>query len=220
MTEPRKTPSHLAWPIIYWTFILAIGYSVIRYHLMGGVPWKDFPFFILNKAISMSALILLTINFALGPMKNIGMNISPRWLRSRRIVGIMGFMQAFMHIIMSFLLFNPSVYGKFFGPNGTMNWWTGLSMLGGVLAFILIWIYNISFNAAFRKDKDLIAWITSRKVIVTGMLFTGMHLFFIGFKGWMNPAGWHGGLPPISLLSFAFFFVGFVFNLFGREDPE
>ena len=36
-------------------------------------------------------------------------------------------------------------------------------------------------------------------------------------KGWLAPAGWHGGLPPISLVAFAFFAIGYVINLFGRE---
>jgi hypothetical protein len=28
---------------------------------------------------------------------------------------------------------------------------------------------------------------------------------------------WHGGLPAISLVAFAFFAAGYVINLFGRE---
>ncbi len=43
------------------------------------------------------------------------------------------------------------------------------------------------------------------------------HLFFMGYEGWLKPAGWHGGLPPISLVAFAFFATGYVINLFGRE---
>ena len=155
-----------------------MGYAIVRYHVLGEVPWKDLPFFILNKGISMSAFILLAFNFTFGPLKNLGAPIPDSWLRSRRIIGIVGFIQVFVHVIMSFMLFNPAVYAKYFEQNGTMTLITGLSMIGGVLAFIFLWIYNVSFNAAFRKDKDLISFITSRKVLLSAMLFSGAHLIF------------------------------------------
>ena len=47
--------------------------------------------------------------------------------------------------------------------------------------------------------------------------FGGAHLVFMGYKGWLNPSGWHGGMPPISLVAFAFFIVGYGANLLGRE---
>jgi len=100
-----------------------------------------------------------------------------------------------------------------------MTLFVGLSLLGGVLAFIFLWIYNVSFSSNLRKDKDLIRFITSRKVLLIAMFLAGSHLFFIGFEGWINPGGWLGGLPPISLVAFTFFAVGFVINLFGRKDP-
>jgi len=155
--------------------------------------------------------------FLFGPLKNLGAPIPNSWLRSRRIIGIVGFIQVFVHVIMSLMLFNPAVYAKYFEQNGTMTLITGLSMIGGVLAFIFLWIYNVSFNAAFRKDKDLISFITSRKVLLSAMLFSGVHLVFIGYNGWLNPGGWLGGLPPISLVAFTFFFIGYIINLFGRE---
>jgi len=213
-TEKMNNPARA---IISWTFILSMSYAIIRYHVLGEVPWKDLPFFILNKGISMSAFILLAFNFTFGPLKNLGAPIPNSWLRSRRIIGIVGFIQVFVHVIMSFMLFNPAVYAKYFEQNGTMTLITGLSMIGGVLAFIFLWIYNVSFNAAFRKDKDLISFITSRKVLLSAMLFSGAHLVFMGYNGWLNPGGWLGGLPPISLIAFTFFFVGYVINLFGRE---
>jgi hypothetical protein len=39
----------------------------------------------------------------------------------------------------------------------------------------------------------------------------------MGYSGWINPAGWHGGLPPISLVAFVFFVIGYLINLIARE---
>ena len=216
MKEEKKV-NNKAWPIIAWVATFSLGYAVVRYHIVGTVPWKDMPFFISNKAIAMSSFILLAFNFTFGPLNNLGIPISNSWLRSRRLLGIIGFIQAFVHVIMSFMLFKPAIYSKFFESDGSLTLFSGLSMLGGVLAFIFLWIYNISFNSNFRKDKDLINFITSRKVLLFAMAFVGIHLLFMGVKGWINPGDWLGGLPPISLISFTFFTVGFVINLFGRE---
>ena len=117
-TEKTNNP---AWAIISWTFFLSMGYAIIRYYVLGEVPWKDLPFLILNKGISMSALILLALNFTFGPLKNLGAPIPNSWLRSRRIIGIVGFIQVFVHVIMSFMLFNPAVYPKYFEQNGNGN---------------------------------------------------------------------------------------------------
>ena len=67
-TDDRKNS---AGSIIALTFILSIGYAVLRYHIVGPVPWKDFPFFILNKGISLSAFVLLTLNFGFGPLNTL-----------------------------------------------------------------------------------------------------------------------------------------------------
>ncbi len=216
MAELKKA-SNPAWTFISWTFILSLGYAMLRYHILGDVPWDQLPFFILNKGFGLSAFTLLAFNFVFGPLKSLGAPIPNSWLRSRRVMGIMGFIQAFVHVFMSFMLFNPGVYAKFFDANGILTLDAGLSMLGGVLAFIFLWIYNVSFSSNFRQDKDLISFITSRKVLLIAMFLAGSHIFFMGYKGWMVPSGWLAGLPPISLVAFFIFTIGYLINLIGRE---
>jgi len=218
--EKTKKKLNPAWTIILWTFILSLTYAILRYNIIGSVPWKDLPFYILNKGNALSAFILLTINFSLGPLKKLGIRIPGPWLKSRKILGIMGFLQVFIHVIMSFILLKPSIYEKFFTADGSLTLFTGLNLLGGITAFIFLWIYNISFNMELRKDKDLIRFITSRNVTLFAIFMAGAHLFFMGFEGWLKPEGWQGGLPPISLIGFIFFSAGFIINVLGRADTE
>jgi len=203
--------------IITLTCAFSILYAVLRYHILGPVPWKDFPFFILNKAFALSGFMLLLFNFSFGPMRNSGVAIPESWLNARRALGMTGFLLVLIHVLMSFLVFKREVYGQFFEENGTLTLIAGLSMFGGVLAFVTLWAYNLSFQTHLREDKAFIHFITSRRFLLVAMLFTLVHLFFMGYKGWLNPDGWHGGLPPISLVSFVFFVVGYGFNLVGRK---
>ncbi len=215
MNEQVKANS--AGPIIAIVMIFGLAYAVLRYHIVGPVPWKDFPFFILNKGISLSAFILLTCNFGFGPLKNLGVNVPEGWLNARKALGMTGFLLVLIHALISFMLFSPSVYGKFFETDGTLTLLAGLSMLGGVLAFVVLWAFNLSFQTHLREDQAFIRFITSRKFLLTAMLLGAAHVFFMGYEGWLNPSGWHGGMPPVSLVAFVFFAVGYVVNLFGRK---
>jgi len=215
MTVEKK--NNAAVSLITGVLLLAISYAVLRYHVAGPVPWKDFPFFILNKGFSLAAFVLIACNFGFGPLRNLGVPLPDSWLVARKAVGMTGFLLVLIHALMSFLLFKPAVYASFFAADGTLTLLAGLSMLAGVLAFVVLWAYNLSFQTFLREDKVFISFITSRRFLLVAFILGGVHLLFMGYEGWMRPAGWHGGLPPISLVAFAVFAMAYVVNLFGRE---
>ena len=215
MTVEKK--KNAAASLITGVLVLAILYAVLRYHVAGPVPWKDFPFFILNKGFSLAAFVLIACNFGFGPIRNLGVPLPDSWLVARKAVGMTGFLLVLIHALMSFLLFKPAVYANFFAADGTLTLLAGLSMLAGVLAFVVLWAYNLSFQTFLREDKVFISFITSRRFLLVAFILGGVHLLFMGYAGWMKPGGWHGGLPPISLVAFAVFAMAYVVNLFGRE---
>jgi len=217
MNDRVNETKNSAGSIIAVVILFSIGYAIVRYHIAGPVLWKDFPFFILNKGISLAAFILLTFNFAFGPINNLGIKIPVGWLNARKALGMTGFLLVLIHALMSFMLFSPSVYGKFFEADGSLTLLAGLSMLGGVLAFVVLWGYNLSFQTHLREDKAFIQFITSRTFLIWAMLLGGAHLVFMGYEGWMNPSGWHGGIPPVSLVAISFFVIGYTANLLGRK---
>ena len=215
--KETDTFKNAAGRIITITIVLSFFYAILRYHIMGTVPWKDLPFFIFNKGVALSSFILLVFNFSFGPLHNIGVKIPESWLNSRRALGMTGFLLVLIHALMSFMIFKKDVFGKFFEDTGGLTLMAGLSMLGGVLAFVVLWAYNLSFQTHLREDKSFIKFITSRNFLLFAMLLSAMHLFFMGYGGWVKPATWPGGLPPISLIGFTFFIIGYVINLFGRK---
>jgi len=217
MTHQSEDHKNSAGLIITATLAFSIGYAVVRYHIAGPVPWKDFPFFILNKGISLAAFILLTCNFGFGPLSTLGLKVPAGWLNARKALGMTGFLLALIHTLMSLMLFSPTVYAKFFDANGTLTLLAGLSMLGGVLAFVVLWAYNLSFQTHLREDKSFIQFITSRTFLLWAMLLGAAHLVFMGYQSWMTPSAWHGGMPPVSLVAIAFFIVGYAANVLGRK---
>jgi hypothetical protein len=217
MTDEVSDSKNSAALLIFWVIAFSIGYSVLRYHIAGPVPWKDFPFFILNKGICLGAFVLLTLNFSVGPARNIGISVPVGWLNARKAMGMTGFLLVLIHVLMSLILFSPAVYGKFFDENVTLTLLAGLSMFTGVVAFVVLWGYNLSFQTHLREDKAFIQFITSRKFMLFALTLGALHLFFMGYSGWLKPSDWHGGLPPISLVAFACFVVGYAINILGRK---
>jgi hypothetical protein len=212
-----STKQNTAGKIVFLTLVFSIAYAILRYHILGPVPWADFPFFILNKGISLAALLLLVLNFSLGPSSNGALHVPESWLMARKVLGMTGFLLVLIHVLMSFMLFTPAIYARMFDTDGSLTLFSGLSMLGGVLAFVVLWGYNLSFQTHLRDEQAFIRFITSRKFLLFAMLLSAAHLFFMGIEGWLSPAGWHGGLPPISLVAFIFFVIAYMANLFGRK---
>ena len=216
-TSESEVRQNSASSLIATVLMFSLAYAVVRYHIAGPVPWTDFPFFILNKAISLAAFILLALNFGLGPLNNLGVGVSEGWLNARRAMGMTGFLLVLIHALMSFMLFSPAVYGQFFEQDGTLTLLAGISMLGGVLGFVVLWAYNMSFQTHLREDKAFIQFITSRKFLLFALTLGGVHLVFMGFDGWINPASWHGGIPPVSLVAITVFVAAYVANVLGRK---
>ena len=215
--KAKANNKNLSLSVIIIVFLLSVAYTILRYHIVGNTPWSQFPVYILNKGLALTGFILLGINFTLGPLNNIGNGIGEKWLSIRPSLGVSSFLLIFTHLLLSLVLLNPVNYQKFFLENGSFTTFAGLSLLSGVIAFIILWIYTISFQTFLREDKAFIKFITSRKVILMAMVFTAAHIFFMGYQGWLTPHNWPGGLPPITLISFVIFIITYIINLIGRK---
>jgi hypothetical protein len=76
---------------------------------------------------------------------------------------------------------------------------------------------NITFQSFMRENDVFVAFIGSRKFLLWALTLGGLHILFMGYNGWMHPEGWHGGIPPVSLVAFVFFTVGYIANVLGRK---
>ena len=44
-------------------------------------------------------------------------------------------------------------------------------------------------------------WQRTQRAGYLALSLVLVHLVVLGWKGWLAPEGWHGGLPPISLIA-------------------
>lgn len=157
---------------VYFTATLA--YAIIRYNIIGPVPYADIPTFILNKAVSFTMIIVL-LRLAIAAMKH-NQEVSKQYKKTFKVL-LSG------HVLLSLILLSKAYYPKFYG-DGRLTLMANFAILSAVVATVYI----------FAGKTKIKTWIVA--------LLAGFHLSFIGAKGWLTIDKWHGSMPPITLLCF------------------
>jgi DMSO/TMAO reductase YedYZ heme-binding membrane subunit len=168
--------------------LLCIVYAAARYHVFGAVPWLDFLPFVLNKAVSLAGLILL----------------SAAYLRkgnpaAARTLGVSGFALTCLHIAISVPLLGRRYYPKLFAgdlltPAG--EW----SMITGLVSFLFLTAPALTSPKEMMAELGRGRWELMQRAGYWALAAGAVHQALIGFPGWFTPGHWPGYLPPITLL--------------------
>ena len=187
--------------IVLITFIVTLGYSIIRYNIVRNVPFENIPLFISNKAIALTATILIGLSFLLGPLARFWPKMFTHHLYLRKYLGISGFAIAALHALMSLLLFSPAYYPKFFLPSGKMNLIGESSMLFGILAFLIFLAISLTSLPQIEKLLNSQQWKSIQRLGYLAYVLVLFHVVIMGWAGWWKPESWKFGLASISLIS-------------------
>ena len=179
----------------------ALVYAIIRYHLAGDVPWAHFPLFILNKATSLAAVFFVTSSYLVGKVFHWHDHDKALRLVVIKFCGLTGFFLAGVHAVFSVSLLTPAYYAKYFDPDGRLNLEGEVALTVGVIALFLLMSPAITtlpmmpraIGGRRRKRSQLAGYVA--------LAFVVAHLVALGLDGWLAPASWNGGLPPISLVA-------------------
>lgn len=183
-------------------FGLPMSYAIVRYHVFGGAEWVHFPLFIANKAISLAAVFFIAMSYLTGKTIRVYDSDPDKRLILIKFCGLMGFSLAAIHTFMSLLLFSPDYYPKLFEAEGRLNLTGELSMAFGVLS---LWCLSIAVITSLPFMFEAVGadrWKRGQRMGYSCLALVGGHVLVMGFVGWLQPAGWHGLLPPISLIAF------------------
>lgn len=174
--------------IILLTFILSLTYAIVRYNIFHEVAWNDLPLYVMNKAISLAAVILFAISRVI--KFNSESNI-------KKILKDFAVIFAIVHVVISITILSPSYFSKFY-IDSQFTLLGSSTLLFGILAFLLMFL----FSSKFFLRKVLSNKTNMNKIVLLFLLFGAAHVFVMGFNGWLVPSNWPGGLPPISMISF------------------
>lgn len=187
--------------IITTIFIVVFAYAIVRYHIFKGVGWEEFPLFISNKAISLSAVVFIAISYVLGSLSRFWPHTFSPTLGTRKLFGLLGFSLAALHGLISLIIFSPAHYPKFFLESGKINLVGELSMLFGILSFFIFTIVALASVPVIAKSMDQKHWLAIQRFGYLGLVLVFFHVLSMGLEGWLKPEGWPGGLLPISMVA-------------------
>jgi DMSO/TMAO reductase YedYZ heme-binding membrane subunit len=182
-------------------FGFSLAYAVVRYHLAGDVPWRNLPLFILNKATSLAAVIFVACSYLIGKILHWHDDDHALRLVVIKFCGLMGFFLAAAHALFSLALLSPAYYGKYFGENGQLNLQGVLAIAVGVVALFFLLSPAVTTLPHMAKAIGGIRWKRTQRAGYVALALVVIHLVVLGYKGWLAPSGWNGGMPPISLVA-------------------
>jgi DMSO/TMAO reductase YedYZ heme-binding membrane subunit len=202
-TSPRLPPDRLWQPVTAkWfaaIFGAALAYAVARYHLSGEVAWTHFPLFIFNKAVSLAAVIFVASSYLIGRVIRWHNHDPKIKLVVIKFCGLMGFSFAMIHAFFSVSVLTPAYFAKYFGADGRLNLVGELGLAVGVVALWALAIPAIATLPMMPQAIGGIRWKRSQRMGYLCLILVVAHMVVLGIKGWLTPAGWPLGLPPISL---------------------
>jgi len=77
-------------------------------------------------------------------------------------------------------------------------------MLFGVISIIIFSVVSISSLNTIEKTIEKKEWLKIQRMGYLAFILVMLHVVFMGYRGWLQPQDWPGGLLPISLISFIF----------------
>lgn len=174
-------------------FLFTTVYAVIRYAGFGDVSLIHVPVYLMNKSICLAAAVSLFM--ASLCLVNAQLEAVRFWRKACMHL-------IFIHILLSLAILSKGYYSNFFDGD-KMNLTGEAVLLMGVLAVYCFW----RLGAPEVKPASRRALASLASILVAG------HIFAMGYDGWLQVQKWHGGLPPITLLSFFLVTSGLILSM-------
>lgn len=197
------------WNRISWLsliiLLLIFAYSIIRYNVVLGISWDHLPLYVSNKAIALGSVVFIAISYLLGTLNQLLSGKFSNKLSLRMHFGLLGFTLAWIHSLISLIILRPEYYRSFFLGN-SLNLTGELTLLFGVLSVFTFSIVAITSLPSVFKSMGYRRWKSVQSKGYLAFFLVMLHVFTMGYSGWLKSEEWPGGLVPISLIAFIIIF--------------
>lgn len=214
MQEEKSTVDNWKFTLTSLAVIFALFflYAIARYVVFRGLPPTQIPFYLMNKAIAVTTVAMLGISLGLGPLNKLLSGKYESIVGAKKYFGLVGFGLAALHTIMSLALLKPSYFGKFF-EGDKLNFIGETSLLFGTLALFFFSVLAIVSIPSVSERFDKKAWDNINKIGLLGFGLVMLHVFAMGYTGWLDTSRWPGKMLPISLIAFLMILIVFIVKL-------
>lgn len=188
-------------------FIPCFLYAFFRYTINHNEAWSDLPFYLTNKVLGVTSVIMMGLCYVIGPATALWPKAS-RFLGHRKYLGVGGFMVGLGHGLMSLLLMSPAHYTVFYhADSGRLNWQGSFSMFFGTLALVHLGFLAVISLPPVLREMHAKQWKNLQRGGIIALVITFVHIAAFGYKSWFNLDKWYGGMPPFSLVGASSIFI-------------
>jgi hypothetical protein len=197
-TTPQSGPGFWKVHVLLALLLPALMYTFLRYAMFGGVPVPQWPIYLVNKAVSLTAVSLLSMSYLVRSVAWLRHHAAIRTRSVAKYCGLAGFALTGVHLTLSCLILTPDYFPDLFEA-GKLTFDAELSLLGGVLAF---WSLTLPAFATILRSRPLrpSRWRLYQRMGYVAFILVIVHLVAMGWTKWFDPGSWPGFLPPITLL--------------------
>ena len=189
----------ILWIVGVWLPCLA--YAIVRYNVLSDVAWTHLPLYIINKSVALAGIVLIALAYLVGKVFG-GAHGSERVRSKAKFLGLAGFSMITVHVLMAMVLLSPAYFEKFYEASGKFNLTGEVTFLFGVLAYGCLLFPAIATLPYMYDALGMGRWLRSQHMGYVALGLACGHTFSMGYKGWIDVAGWPGWMPPITLLGF------------------
>ncbi|MBI2045417.1 ferric reductase-like transmembrane domain-containing protein [Candidatus Pacearchaeota archaeon] len=193
-----------------WFVALSIGailfFIILYYHyLRRGIINPFLPneisfLFLANKAFAISSIFLIGISFLIGPLAKF-FDYFKNKIRYRKEIGVMGFLFALVHAIISLF---------FLGDNFPKEWFieNQISVIFGVASLAILMLVTCVSNNFSIVKLGYKKWIFIQRLAYLALILAAVHFIILKFSGWkewintLNPV-----YPPGTLIAIIFIII-------------
>jgi hypothetical protein len=160
-------------------FVLCFAYAFVRYVFLKGEPLASVPLYVTNKAVALLGIVLIAAAAA-----------RPRasWRRAARAAGLFA---AALHGLASVVLLRPAYLPKLHAAGGRLTGSAELAVICGAATLVAFVALAVARPGAHPRAR----WPARG-----ALALAAVHCAALGAHGWVDPARWPRGLPPITLL--------------------
>lgn len=168
-------------------FFVIIYYHYLRRGIINPFLPNEVSFlFLANKAFAISAIFLIGISFLIGPLAKF-FDYFKNKIRYRKEIGVMGFLFALVHIIISIFFLKDKFPNEWLIENQP-------SIIFGVISLvILIIVTSVSNNFSIIK-LGYKKWIFLQRLAYLAFIFAAIHFIILRFSWWKE---WLKTLDPL-----------------------
>lgn len=198
---------------IYITIAVFVVFLLQHYFRRFGRPIETIYFAILFDSIALTGLTLLAASYLTGPLARLWPARCLKYRDLRKQFGLIGLAFVVFHMFIALTLLTPAYYPKMFGESGKLSELGQISMLTGVLGFVILLVIAVTSLPSVAEKMTERGWLIVQRSGLIAVIVSVIHFIVFKWRGWFDPNHWNNGIPPGTLVVAVFILFVFLIRV-------